>query len=321
MFCPLLLTSPSQGRTFRTAESGGDLAGQISGGGFAAGGFLEEEEGGQGFSGDVVGAEDGDHLVGQVADFGGVAFFQVGDDEIEGGERGFVGVAVGEELLADGGEEVAGLFVIAEAGGDAAGDPVEAETVQGASLLGGQGLKVWQEVGGFGVAAHFGEVVEEVVTDAKVESRISDGIDEAVGFLQGVDDGFALLGQDEGSLDEAPTGEVGIAVLGWSVEEEIDGLVEELEGFGQAALRHPQGGLEVEEDGLIAEGVSDVRGAGFPPGVRHVEGCLGASEIALHFAGVAEGGAGRGCGVGRSILSSKGSSASPRPRGGSSPKW
>lgn len=44
-----------------------------------------------------------------------------------------------EELLADGGEELAGLVVIAEADGDAAGDLVEAETFQGASLLGGQG--------------------------------------------------------------------------------------------------------------------------------------------------------------------------------------
>lgn len=58
-----------------------------------AGGLLEEKEGGQGFSGDVVGAEDGDHLVGQVADGGGFAFFQVGDKEVESGECGFVGVA------------------------------------------------------------------------------------------------------------------------------------------------------------------------------------------------------------------------------------
>src|SRR6185369_11275073 len=235
-------------RTFRAAEGGGDLAGEVGGGGFAAGGFLEEEESGEGFPGDVVGAEDGHHLVGQVADGGEVAFFQVGDDEIEGGEGGFVGVAVGEELLADAGEQVAGLVVIAEAGGDAAGDPVEAETVQGASLLGGQGLEVRQEGGGFGVAAHFGEVVDEVVTDAEDESRIPGGIDEAVGFLQSLDDGFgfALLGQDEGSLDEAPAGEVGIAVLWWTVEEEVDSAVEELEGFGEVR-RNCQGGATVRK--------------------------------------------------------------------------
>jgi hypothetical protein len=164
-------------RAFRAGESSGDLAGQVGGGGFAAGGFLEEEEGGEGFPGDVVGAEDGDHLIGQVADGGEVAFFQVGDDKVEGGEGGFVGVVGGEEGLADIGEEVAGLIVIAEAGGDAAGDPVEAETVQGASLLGGQGLEVREEGGGFGVAAHFGEVVDEVVADAEVESRVPGGID------------------------------------------------------------------------------------------------------------------------------------------------
>src|SRR6185369_15006953 len=168
---------------------GGDLAGEVGGGGFAAGGFLEEEEGGEGFSGDVVGAEDGDHLVDQVADGGEVAFFQVGDDEVEGGEGGFVGVVGGEEGLADDGEEVAGLVVVAEAGGDAAGDPVEAETVQGASLLGGQGLEVRQEGGGFGVAAHFGEVVDEVVADAEEKAGIALGVDQAVGLFQRQDGG------------------------------------------------------------------------------------------------------------------------------------
>ena len=36
------------------------------------GGFLEEEDHGPDFARDVVSAEDGDHLVGQDADFGGV---------------------------------------------------------------------------------------------------------------------------------------------------------------------------------------------------------------------------------------------------------
>jgi hypothetical protein len=72
----------------------GDFSGEGGGGGFAAGSFLEEEEGGQGFSGDVVITEDGHHLVGQVADFGGVSLLQVGDDQIQGGEGGFVGIAV-----------------------------------------------------------------------------------------------------------------------------------------------------------------------------------------------------------------------------------
>ena len=65
----------------------------------------------------------------------------------------------------------------------------EAETVQGAPLLGGQGLEVRQEVGGFGVAAHLGKIVDEVVADAEEEARVSLGIDEAVGFLQGQDGG------------------------------------------------------------------------------------------------------------------------------------
>lgn len=39
--------------------------GQFGSGGFGVGGFLEEEDGRQGFARDVVSAEDGDHLVGQ----------------------------------------------------------------------------------------------------------------------------------------------------------------------------------------------------------------------------------------------------------------
>jgi len=51
---------------------------------FAAGGFLEEEEGGEGFSGDSEISEDDHYLVGQASDFGGLALFQIGDDQVEG---------------------------------------------------------------------------------------------------------------------------------------------------------------------------------------------------------------------------------------------
>jgi hypothetical protein len=37
---------------------------------FTVRGFLEEEDGGQGFAGDVVSADDGAHLVGQDSDVG-----------------------------------------------------------------------------------------------------------------------------------------------------------------------------------------------------------------------------------------------------------
>src|SRR5215203_4550160 len=53
------------GVSTRSGERSGDFAGELGGGGFAVGGFLEEEDGGQGFAGDVVSPEDGDHLVGQ----------------------------------------------------------------------------------------------------------------------------------------------------------------------------------------------------------------------------------------------------------------
>jgi len=271
-----------------TGEGGGGLSGEGGGGGFAAGGFLEEEEGGEGFAGDVVMTEDGDHVVGQGADFGGVPLPQVGDDQVQGGEGGVEGVVVGEERLADGGEEVTGVVVIAQAGGDAAFDPIQAEAIQGAPLLGGEGAEVRQEIGGLGVAAHFGQIVDEVVTDAEEEARVAGGVDEAVGFLEGEDGGvgFRHLNEDGGRYDETPACEVGIALLGLAVEEEVLGLVEELEGFGETPLHHAERGFEVQKDGLVAEDVSDARGAGFPPGVRHAEVPFGSGEIALHAAGV-----------------------------------
>ena len=71
-FCAERVRSTAPFSTSRTCpgEGGGDIAGKVGGGGFAAGGFLEDEEGGQGFSGEIQVSEDGDHLVGQAADFG-----------------------------------------------------------------------------------------------------------------------------------------------------------------------------------------------------------------------------------------------------------
>jgi tetratricopeptide (TPR) repeat protein len=44
-----------------------------------------------------------------------------------------------------------------------------------------------EEIDGLGVAAHLGEVVDKVVADAEEEARVSCGIDEAVGLLEGED--------------------------------------------------------------------------------------------------------------------------------------
>jgi hypothetical protein len=278
----------------RSGERCGGFAGEGGGGGFAAGGFLEEEEGGEGFAGDVVSAKDGHHVVSQELDGGRPPLLQVGDDEIEGGEGGFVGVAVDEEGPADVGEEAAGLVVIAEAGGDAAFDPGEADAVESAALGGCQDAEVWQEVGGLGVAAHLGEVVDEVVADAEDEAGIALGIDPAVGFLQDLDDGFrfALLYQHGRLRDEAPTGEMRIPVLGLTAQIEGHGLVEQLERFREAPLRHAEGGLQIQKDRLVAQRISGAPGPRLPPGVRHLEAPLGSGKNALHPLGVAEPGPG-----------------------------
>ena len=58
------------------------------------------------------------------------------DHDVQRGESGFVRIALGEESLADLGQEVAGLGVIAEAGGDTAFDPLQREAVQRAAVGG-----------------------------------------------------------------------------------------------------------------------------------------------------------------------------------------
>ncbi|HEX5715058.1 MAG TPA: hypothetical protein VF179_02795 [Thermoanaerobaculia bacterium] len=78
--------------------------------------FLEEEEGGHRLAGDFEIAEDGHHLVGEIADFGGLSLLQVRDRQIEGGERGVEGVALVEKRPADLGQKPAGPFVISKAG-------------------------------------------------------------------------------------------------------------------------------------------------------------------------------------------------------------
>jgi hypothetical protein len=50
-------------------------------------------------------------------------------------------------------------------------------------LLGGQGLEVWQEGGGFGVAAHLGEVVDEVVSDAEEKAGSRSGSIRPLAFF------------------------------------------------------------------------------------------------------------------------------------------
>jgi hypothetical protein len=198
------------------------------------------------------------------------------------------------DIMISVGEEMARLVVIAEAGGDAAFDPGEADAVEGAAVGGCQDAEVWQEVGGLGVAAHLGEVVDEVVADAEDETGIAGGVDPAVGFLQDLDDGlrFALLDQHGRLRDEAPTGEMRIPVLGLTAQIEGHGLVEQLERFREAPLRHAEGGLQIQKDRLVAQRISGAPSPRLPPGVRHLEAPLASGEIALHPLGVAEPGPG-----------------------------
>jgi len=94
-----------------------------------------------------------------------------------------------------------------------------------------------------------------------------------VGFLEGKDGGVGLshLNEDESFQDKCPAGEVGVSLLGLAVEEEVLGLVEELEGFWEAPLCRARWRLEGQKARFVTEDVSDAGDACFPPGLRHVE--------------------------------------------------
>ena len=129
--------APLRARVSEAATSRASSAVAVS----RRGGFLEEDEGGQGLAGDVQIAEDGHHLVGELADLGGLPLLQVRDRQIEGGECGVKGVAVGEKRLADLGQKPAGAVVISEAGGYPPFHPIQADAVLRAPVSRGQAFR------------------------------------------------------------------------------------------------------------------------------------------------------------------------------------
>src|SRR5688572_16913391 len=73
-----------------------------------------------------------------------------------------------------------------------------------------------------------------------------------------------------------------------SVEEKLDGVVKQLERFGETPLRSSQWCLQVHQDRLIAHGVISALGSRLPPGICHIEATLGSREITLDPEGVSK---------------------------------
>jgi hypothetical protein len=65
-----------------SAEVEEDVLGEGGGGGLGAGSVLEEVDGGQAVGVELPGAEDGDHLLGEVPDLAGVSLAEVEDGEL-----------------------------------------------------------------------------------------------------------------------------------------------------------------------------------------------------------------------------------------------
>lgn len=77
-----------------------------------------------------------------------------------------------------------------------------------------------------------------------------------------------------------------------AVEKELHRIVEKFDGLGEASLCGAEWRLQVEEDGLVAQGILGVPAAGLPPGIGHIEASLGSEEVALHAEGVPKRGPG-----------------------------
>jgi hypothetical protein len=137
-----------------------------------------------------------------------------------------------------------------------------------------------------------GEVVHQVVVDTQQETGLPLGVDEAVRLLQRLDGGLrgTHIDKHERLLDKAPACQVAIPML--AIEKEIDRFVEKLDRFREASLRHSERSFQVPEDGLIPQCVFGAHGSRIPPGIGGFEAPLGAGEITLHLAGVAETGPG-----------------------------
>jgi hypothetical protein len=91
--------------------------------------------------------------------------------------------------------------------------------------------------------------------EAELEAGLAFGVDEAVGFFQGEEGGVQVSQLDECAClrNRAPAGEVRIRVL--AVEEQLGRGVEELDCFREAPLCRAERCFEVQEDGVVAEGV------------------------------------------------------------------
>ena len=76
-----------------------DLTDALHGQLFAAGSILEEDQGGEGFAMDVLGFEDGQHVLREAADFGSAALAQVQESQVERDHRGVIADPLGDETV------------------------------------------------------------------------------------------------------------------------------------------------------------------------------------------------------------------------------
>ncbi len=215
--------------------------------------FLEEQQTGQGLAGDVQVPEDGHHLVGELQNLAALSLLEMGDRQIEGGERCVEGVALVQERPADLVQKQTSPGVVSKGGGDPPLHPIQTNPVLGASVSRRQSPQNGQQGRRFSIAARLREVVREVVPDAEHEAGFPLGVDEGVRLPQGLKGGFRIPLLDVGAsfLDEAPAGAVGIPVL--AVEEEIHCVAEQLEGFGEPSLSQAQRGFQIQQDGFVAD--------------------------------------------------------------------
>jgi hypothetical protein len=89
-------------------------------------------------------------------------------------------------------------------------------------------------------------------------------------------------------VSEAATSRASSAVA-LTVQEDIRGVIEQLDRLGEASLRGAKRRFQVPKGWLVAQRILGAQDSAFPPGVGHVEAPLGAGKLALHPESVPEG--------------------------------
>ena len=211
------------------------------------GGFEEKGESGESFAVDVLGLEEGEHLLRQPPDFGRASLAEIEDRQVEGDHGGVVADPLGDEAVAGGEVVPLGRRKVAPSGGDVGLEPEEAELKPRLLDLSEEIGVSLQQLDGLLMLPHFLEVESQVVVPGDVEDWIRGGPKPLQGRADGLDSTGRISAQPEDirELEERPRG----VIQRPSQAEKQGRSLQEPFGFFKAALVLSQRSLKVIDSG------------------------------------------------------------------------